>query len=175
MSKEYRAFREETGETAFLAGAVDALSDTLSLVCNLGFAFDADIFYTSNHDFTALDDAVKNRLKAYTQYEHNPHVKQHNIEQIHFELEKVEEDVTGYVCKTFQSYSCDKNLKEILSQFFLDLNWHLQKPVCIYKPSSQCVKKTLDILGHVYLYMAWEYFFIAYEKYMVLFIFGTID
>lgn len=174
MSKEYRTFHEETGETAFLAGIVDALSDALSLVCNYGFAVNADIFYTPDHDLTALDDAIKNRLKAYNQYEMNFHIKQSDIEEIHLELEKLEEDVIKYVYNSFQSYSSSEYLKESINNFFRDLNWYLQKPLCIYKPSSQC-PKTLDILGNIYLYMAWEYFFIAYEEYTILFIFGTID
>ena len=33
MSKEYCCFESESGETAFLAGVVDVLSDNLSLHC----------------------------------------------------------------------------------------------------------------------------------------------
>ena len=40
MSREYWTFKGESGETAFLAGVVDVLSDTLSLVCDFTSAFD---------------------------------------------------------------------------------------------------------------------------------------
>ena len=175
MSKEYWTLKEEAGETAFLAGIVDILSDTLSLICDSGFDFDADIFCIPKNDFTALDDGIKRRLKVYNESLVNNSVKQKDINFIHFELERVDENVMEYVCKSFQNYSSCIDLQKAINEFFDGLNWYLQKPICIYKPSNQCPKQMLDILGHIYLYMAFEYFFIAYNEYIVLFVFGTSE
>lgn len=175
MSKEYGALKEETGEVAFLAGVVDVLSDILLLVCDSTSDFDADIFYIPNNDFAALDDAIKKRLKVYNQSMGSDCVKQKDIDSIHLELEKIEEDVPEYVYKAFQNHCSSKNLQEAIDEFFGALNWYLQKPVCIYRPGSQCSDHVLDILGRIYLYMAFDYFFIAYDEYMVLFVLGTTE
>ncbi len=44
MSKDYCGFSNEDGETAFLAGVVDVLSDNLSMILDNTNALDADIF-----------------------------------------------------------------------------------------------------------------------------------
>lgn len=175
MSKEYYAFKDEIGKTAFLAGVVDVMSDRLSRVCDFSYDFDADIFYIPDNDFSLLDNSVKKRLSVYNQYIENSCINQKDIDNIHFELEKIEEDITGYVYKSFQDYSSNPNLKEKIDEFFSDLNWHLQKPICIYKPSSKCSNEICNILGHIYLYLAFNYFFIAYDEYMILFVFGTTE
>jgi len=68
-----------------------------------------------------------------------------------------------------------QKLKKAVKDFFQNLNWYLQKPLCIYRPCSQYPDKILNILGPVYLYMVFDYFFISYDEYMVLFIFGTTE
>ncbi len=175
MSREYWTLKGESGETAFLAGVVDVLSDTLSLVCDFTSAFNADIFYIPGNDLALLDDTVKRRLNIYHRYQENSYVKQSDIDRIHFDLEKTEEDITEYVCHSFQKYSSSPKLKKAVKDFFQNLNWYLQKPLCIYRPCSQYPDKILNILGPVYLYMVFDYFFISYDEYMVLFIFGTTE
>ena len=59
MSKEYWCFESESGETSFLAGVVDVLSDNLSLHCTDYNTLDADVFYIPNQDISQLNEAVK--------------------------------------------------------------------------------------------------------------------
>ena len=119
MSREYWTLKGESGETAFLAGVVDVLSDTLSLVCDFTSAFDADIFYIPGNDLALLDDTVKRRLNIYHRYQENSYIRQSDIDRIHFDLEKTEEDITEYVCHSFQKYSSSPKLKKAVKDFFI--------------------------------------------------------
>ena len=65
MSKEYCCFEYESGQTSFLAGIVDVLSDNLSIYCSDFNTMDADIFYIPNQNVTLLNNAVKNRVRRY--------------------------------------------------------------------------------------------------------------
>lgn len=65
MSKEYWGFENETGDTGFLAGVVDVLSDNLSMLCDFRYDFDADIFYLEDNDVSKLNDVIKSRLHYY--------------------------------------------------------------------------------------------------------------
>ena len=65
VSKEYWGFSGENGETAFLAGVVDVLSDELSLHIEYPWYVDADIFYVKDNDISKLNEAVKARMHTY--------------------------------------------------------------------------------------------------------------
>ena len=69
--------------------------------------------------------------------------------------------------------SSNSQMSEKVDEFLQDLEWYLQKPLTIYSPMRN--DKNIDVLGHIYLYMAWSYFFIEYDDYMVLVIFGTVE
>lgn len=60
MSKDYCGFSNEDGETAFLAGVVDVLSDNLSMALDNTNALDADIFLVVDNNISLLNDAVRN-------------------------------------------------------------------------------------------------------------------
>ena len=59
-------------------------------------------------------------------------------------------------------------------EFMRQLEWHLGKPVCTYKPAD-LPDKNIGVLGYAYMSFALHYYFIAYEEYMVLMIFGTTE
>ena len=106
-------------------------------------------FYIPGNDLALLDDTVKRRLNIYHRYQENSYIRQSDIDRIHFDLEKTEEDITEYVCHSFQKYSSSPKLKKAVKDFFQNLNWYLQKPLCIYRPCSQYPDKILNILGPV--------------------------
>ena len=54
MSKDYCGFENETGETGFLAGVIDVISDNLGMVLDFAEALDADIFYVKDNDISLL-------------------------------------------------------------------------------------------------------------------------
>ncbi len=172
MSKEYWGFENEDGSTAFLAGVVDVLSDNLSLTCDYAVTLDADIFYVKDNDVSLLNDAVKKRLHYYNK-RYGLKISEKKIDTIDFKLEKENCKVNDYFKKVMSHNSSNSQMSEKVDEFLQDLEWYLQKPLTIYSPMRN--DKNIDVLGHIYLYMAWSYFFIEYDDYMVLVIFGTVE
>lgn len=173
MGKEYWGFENETGDTGFLAGVVDVLSDNLSMLCDFYYAFDADIFHLENNDFSKLNDVIKKRLHYYNK-RYGVNLPEEYINGLNLQLEKVNNDAEKILCDTISQYSSEKDISEKVGEFFRQLNWYLQKPIGIYVDKS-FDHKNVEILGHIYLYMGFEYFFIAYDEWVVLFIVGTVE
>lgn len=174
MSKEYWGFENETGDTGFLAGVVDVLSDNLS--CDYGYSFDADIFYLENNDFSKLNGVIKKRLHYYNK-RYGVNLPEENIDNLDFILEKSDTDSDGakkYLCYVFSDYSSKNDISEKVNEFFDNLNWHLQKPISIYTP-VKLPDNNINVLGKIYLYMAFRYFFVSYDEWIVLFVFGTSE
>ncbi|MDE5855202.1 MAG: hypothetical protein K2H19_09110, partial [Ruminococcus sp.] len=72
------------------------------------------------------------------------------------------------------AYSSSKEISKKVDEFFKTLNWYLNKPLYVYTPKKM-PDKNVNVLGEIYLYIAWNYFFISYYDYFVLFIFGTVE
>ena len=175
MSKDYLAFVNETGETAFLAGVVDILSDNLQMILDFSYAVDVDIFRVENNDRSHLSDSVKKRLLYYNKYYYkglNNNISEDKINALNFQLTEINTDVHKFICEQLKAYCSGDKLSDAITEFLNNLNWHLQKPLCIYKP-ERMPDKNIDILGKTYMYVAWNYFFISYYDYFVLFIIGT--
>ena len=178
MSKEYYCFENEKGDTGFLAGVVDVLSDNLSMLCDFRYTFDADIFHLENNDFSKLNDVIKKRLHYYNK-RYGVNLPEEDIDNLDFILKKFDtdsDDTKKYLCSVFSEYSTKKDIyiSEKVNGFFNDLNWHLQKPISIYTP-LRLPDKNINVLGHIYLYMAFYYFFVSYDEWIVLFVFGTVE
>ena len=179
MSKDYFLFEEEPGEIAYMAGVVDMLPDIFTGVCDFGNTFDADIFFVKDNDFSLLNDIIKKRLHHYNSKE-GLNIPEQKIENLDFRLKAVNTDVKQYLYDVFSDYSSNKtisaqSLHQKIDKFFLSLNWYLREPVCIYEPVKESFSKTRDVLGQIYLYIAFQYFFIAYDEWLVLFVFGTAE
>lgn len=175
MSKDHLTFINETGETAFLAGVVDVLSDKLQMVLDFSYAIDVDIFRVENNDLSLLNDSVKKRLLYYNKYYYdglNNNISDDRINALNFQLTEINTDVHDFVCEQLKAYCTNGKLSEAVTEFLDDLNWHLQKPLCIYKP-DRMPDKNIHTIGGMYLYDAWNYFFISYYDYLVLFVLGT--
>lgn len=173
MSKDYYLFKNEKGDVAFLIGLVDVISDKLSLICDYGYTLNADIYPLPDNDLSLLNDIVKKRIHIYKEQLDNYNADK--IEQIDFRLRKVEtENVNEYIYSIIKKYSSSNNLKEEVDEVIKTLNWQLGKPLGIFE-SVQLPDSNVQVLGEIYLYLAWNYFFIAYEGYMVMMILGTVE
>ncbi len=174
MSKDYFLFESESGETAYMAGVVDVLSDNLTMHCKFGNALEADIFYIKDNDMSLLNEAVKKRLHTYNEKEgHNISIEK--IDKIDLQLrEGKPEDYNEMLYGVLESWCQKDNLSEGVKEFLRSLQWYLGKPTGIYSPVKM-PDKNIDVLGKIYLYMAWDYFFIAYNDYLVLIIIGTVE
>lgn len=174
MSKEYCCFKSESGETAFLAGVVDVLSDNLSLHCAYSEDLDADIFYTPDQDLSQLTDAVKNRMRSYYSLLGGLNEPE-KIEALDFDdLVRVDCNSKSYMTHGVPELRDNKAAKDANAEFMRELEWHLGKPICTYSP-SHLPDKNIEILGRAYMSFARHYYFIAFEEYMVLMIFGTSE
>ncbi len=173
MSKDYWLFEKETGDIGFLAGVVDVLSDNLGMLLDYAYALDADVFFVKDNDMSLLNDSVKKRLHYYN-IRYGLHISEKEIDALDFELIKSDADPEKVLCDFISNYSSKKDVLQGVKEFFTDLNWYLQKPLCIYNP-VRLPDHNIDVLGSVYLYMAWDYFFIAYYDYLVLFVLGTVE
>lgn len=174
MSKESCCFEAESGKTAFLAGIVDVLSDNLSLHCVDFNDFDADVFYAPDQDISQLTDAVKKRMRSYFSLLGGLNQPE-KIEALAFDhLVRVDSDPEQFMIDTVDELGKDDASRNTISEFLRELKWYLGKSVCILCP-DHLPDKNIDTLGRAYMYVAWKYFFIAYEEYMVLMIFGTSE
>lgn len=173
MSKDHCCFESESGETAFLAGVVDVLSDNLSLHCIDHNTLDADIFYVPNQDVSQLNEAVKKRMRSYYSLLGGLN-KPEKIETLNFHLIRRDCEPAQYLIDTVKELSKSDAAKDAIKEFVRELEWHLQKPICIYEP-THTPDKNLAVLELGYIGIAWRYFFIAFEDYMVLMIIGTSE
>ena len=173
MSKEYYGFENARGETGFLAGVVDVISDELGMVLDFGYALDADIFYIKDNDTMLLNDSVKRRMHCYNQ-RYGCNIPVEEIDSIDLKLDEIKTDVGVFVLQQIKEYSSSDKLSDEVREFLSTLSWHLQESLCIYTPAKM-KDKNVGILGKIYLYEAWKYFFISYDEYMVLLIFGTTE
>ena len=172
MSKEYYEFENENGDVGFLAGVVDVLSDELTMMCDYGNAMDADIFFAENNDFSALSRAVKNRFHSYNDSDFR--VDDEQIDAINFSSEDYEKTTIDVLNKMFAKYSSNAQLDKSIDEFFQSLNSYLGKPVCCYVPKNRNDNNTA-VFGDVYLSLAFDYLFIAYNSFFVLCVFGTVE
>ena len=171
MSKDYLTFANETGTTAFLAGVVDVLSDNLQMILDFSYSLDVDIFYVEGNDLSLLNDSLKKRLLFYKQY-YGGNTSEDKINALDFQLTEINTDIHSFVSEQLKAYCSSDKLSDAVQEFLDDLSWHLQKPLCIYKP-KRMPDKNVHTLGEIYLYDAWNYFFISYYDYLILFVIGT--
>lgn len=175
MSKDFGDFKCEKGDIAFLAGVVDVISDRLSLLCDYAYTLEADIFPLENNDFSLLNDSIKKRLHHYNEQCGGSNVSNKEIDSLDFCLEKLEiNDLANYLHGIIKFYSSNSNISEEVDEFLHTLCWQLQQPLGVYAP-IKLPDKNVDVLGKIYLYLAWKYFFISYNNYVVLLIFGTVE
>ncbi|MDE6025121.1 MAG: hypothetical protein K2G45_06700 [Lachnospiraceae bacterium] len=172
MSKDYYEFEKENGDVGFLAGVVDVLSDNLSMMCDSVYAMEADIFFAENNDFSALSRAVQNRFRSYNNSDFR--VDDEQIDAINFSSEDYEKTTIDALHKMFAKYSSNAQLDKNIDEFFQSLNWYLGKPACCYVPKNRNDNNAV-LFGNVYLYEAFDYLFIAYDSFFVLFVFGTVE
>jgi hypothetical protein len=174
MSKEHDEFESEAEQTAFLAGVVDVLADNLSLVGDYACALDADVFYIKGGDISLLNSSIKKRLRSYNKYD-GERIPDEKIESLNITLKKQECDVdNSFLCDMLSDYSSSPKLTDAVAEFLSSLTWHLGEPKCVYFPTAH-PDKDIDVLGRIYLHMAWKYFFISFGDYIVMIILGSVE
>lgn len=175
MSKDYFGFSNEDGETAFLAGVVDVLSDELSMFLDDANALDADIFHVEDNDISLLNDAVKKRLHSYKdKYGCSSIITDEKIDAIDIQLQKSYLSADAALLDYMKKNSDKKEFEKAVSEFLRNLKWHLGEPIGVYT-SVRKNDKNIDVIADLYLGIAWDYFFIEYNQYFVMIVFGTSE
>lgn len=184
MSKEAWGYAREgaDAETAFLAGVVDVYADRLDAFCPHLFSLDMDIFRAADGDIPALTEAVRRRLYSYGREVGNAPdwVTEQVIDKLELQLER--RAWTGSIAEQFNGYLSDRDtppeklgkLREASRDFARALEWHLGAPLCLYVP-KKLPDEAVGVLGCTYLSMAFDYFFIGFREYAVLFIYGSVE
>ena len=132
------------------------------------------LFYVKENDISLLNDAVKKRLHIYNEKEgHNIPIEK--IDKIDFQLKEGKpKDYYGMLYGALEAFCQKERLSKEVAEFLRSLEWYLGKPIGVYSP-IRIPDKNIQVLGQIYLYMAWDYFFIAYNDYLVLIIIGTVE
>jgi len=176
MGKEAFGYAQESGETGFLAGILDVYADRMDSFCDWNHALDMDIFHVPDNDISLLNDAVRKRLLFYHEHIGGDHVTEDEINHLDFRLKRRE--IKGEFRSFFAGESGDhmprrdeKTLDEINRDLARTLELHIGKPLCIYEPER--TDDALPILGDMYLGNGFYYYFVGYQDYAILFIFGS--
>lgn len=143
------------------------------MICDYGYNLTADIFYIKNNDISYINSSVKRRLSCYNTENEN-RVPKETIDALDFQLKKSDADVKCYLQAMIEKVSSNPNASKQTDEFLRELECYIQKPFCVYEPVKKA-DRNIDVLGKIYLGMAWSYFFIAYDGYAVLFVFGTVE
>ena len=175
MSKDYCGFSNEDGETAFLAGVVDVLSDELSMFLDYANALDADIFHVEDNNISLLNDAVKKRLHSYKdKYGCSSIITDEKIDAIDIQLQKSYLSADAALLDYMKKNSDKKEIEKAVSEFLCNLKWYLGEPIGVYTPVRKN-DKNIEVIADLYLGIAWDYFFIEYNQYFVMIVFGTSE
>jgi hypothetical protein len=174
MSKDYCGFVNEDSKTAFLSGVVDVLGGNLSMICDFPHTLETDIFYIKDGDVSLINSSMKNRLHSYNE-QYGLNIPYEKIESLDIILEKKDCNVNSdFLRGQLEAYSSNPKLKDSVNEFLSELEWYLGKPLGIYFP-VRLNDKNLDILAKIYLYIAYQYFFISYGEYIILLIIGSVE
>lgn len=173
MSKDHLTIENEPWTAAFHAGIVDVLSKRLDSILDYPNNVYADVFYVKENDLSLLNDSVKKRLLYYVQ-EYGCEISEESIDAMNFQLKEVRTDVNNFLCEKLKPYCSNDKLADEITGFINYLSRYMEKPLCIYEPIGM-TDKNMETLGEVYLYVAWECFFISFKDYLVLLVIGSLE
>lgn len=166
MGNIYIAFRNVDGETAFLAGAADALCGAyLGKICPKYYAVETDVFALLGD----ISETLRNGLNKYLSLMCEPEKYAERLKNAEFTFSKIDESPTAVIEDVFTRYNenrnnCGDNVKE----FFGDIQYQLGKPKNLFE-----VKEKPGVLADYYTGIVIETFLVEYEKYAVLIVFGS--
>lgn len=170
MSNEYYAFRNTDGETAFLAGAVDALCGIfLARSCPKFCAVETDVFALPNNSDLDFSEMLRAGIGRYVPFTREPEKHAERLKNAEFTFSEINESPSAVIEDVFTRYSEEQNnCGENIREFFGDIEYHLDKPKRLFK-----VEEKSGILPDYYTYIIFDAFLVEYENYAVLIVFGS--
>lgn len=169
MSNEYYAFRNTDGETAFLAGAVDALCDIfLARSCPQYYAIETDVFPLCD-DFSEM---LRTGIGRYVPLTREPEKHAERLKNAEFTFSEIDKDPTAVIEDVFAKYGENlTNRGSNIREFFAEVEYHLEKPKRLFKVEE---KSGLWADNYTfYMGIIIETFLVEYENYAVLIVFGS--
>lgn len=173
MSNEYYAFRNTDGETAFLAGAVDALCGIfLARSCPKYYTVEADVFaLPDNLDFSEM---LRTGMSRYVPLTCEPEKHAERLKNAEFTFSEINESPAAVIEDVFTRYSEDRNnCGGNIGVFFAEVEYYLEKPKKLFK-----VEEESGLWTDYYTYYTGiiiETFLVEYENYAVLIVFGSSE
>lgn len=168
MNGGYYAFKNTDGETAFLAGAVDALCGIfLARSCPKYCAIETDVFALPDDlDFSEM---LRTGMSRYVPFTSEPEKHAVRLKNAEFSFSEINESPAAVIEDVFTRYSEDRNnCGGNISEFFAEVEYHLDKPKKLFK-----VEEKSGIWTDYYTYIIFETFLVKYENYAVLIVFGS--
>lgn len=174
MSKEIWDFEGENGSSAYIAGVVDVLSDRLCMVCDYGYAFEADIIAMDMEKNNHFSEAVKERLRKYKSM-HCSKNWEENISKLDFSLETFRnQNIEGAMYEKFQKVSHGKAVEKEIKEFCDSISWYIGKPKAVYEMREKFEENCYALNEH-YLGIITDILFVEYEGFMVMMLWGSVE
>lgn len=169
MNDGYWAFRNTDGETAFLAGTVDALCGIFLLrSCPKHYVVETDVFALRD-DYSEM---LRNGMSRYVPLTREPEKHAERLKNAEFTFSEINESPAAVIEEIFKKYGANKNnYGSNIREFFAEVEYHLEKPKKLFK-----VEEKSGIWTDYYTYYTGiiiETFLVEYENYAVLIVFGS--
>lgn len=179
MSKESYCFQNESGETAFLAGVADTLSDdVLCRVCPLHSTVEVDVFYLGENNEIDFNSAIKKRLNKYLPSIENGDSKlKTKVDSLDIQFEVADGyknfQTPRFIMDLFQmmpEYSHAQEQHNAYCKFSDAIEVYLGKPLRFFK-----AHKDYSVLSEFYLYICYSVVFIEYNEYLLMIMAGSSE
>ena len=171
MSAQYGCYSNIDGNTAYLAGAVSAFADAyLCQILPKYWALEADVF---NADISNLCDSIRKRLRDYLSDNNAKIISK--IDKLDFGLQQLSGDLPQIVHDLFERYKEKHvpNERELINSFLKNVRYQLGDVKGVYSIEGPLNEVITAPLSEFYTYIVFKVFFIEYDGYIVMLVFGS--
>ncbi len=171
MSAHYSYYSKIDGNCAFLSGSVSAFADAyLCEILPKYWALEADVFETDTSD---LCDSIRKKLLNYMLKDNDDVVEK--IGKLEFELQPESNELPQLIHNLFARYKGKSVPNEIdmINRFVSNVRFQLGNIKDIYSIKGGLNELITDALSEFYTYVVFQVYFIEYEGYIVMLVFGS--
>ena len=167
-------FAKEDEKTTYLSGKVEALTEqTLDKVCRETFRFAADVFYLGEQNEIPIADALKKRLLHFCDISGDAKTPSHDrmaIEGADFDLESsAYPNLPGAILAVMHENSAE--IQKHIFSYTDDLITYFGSRIYVY--SVRQVGWQEDIFRLFFMKLSQMVWFVEYQKYAVMLIYGS--
>lgn len=171
MSAQYGCYSDIDGNTAFLAGAVSAFADAyLCEILPKYWALEVDVF---DADTSNLCDCIRKRLHDYLTEDNADIIRK--IDDLDFRLQQLSGKLPQIIYELFDCYKEKHvpNERELINSFLKNVRYQLGDVKGVYSIEGPLKEVITAPLSEFYTYIVFKVFFIGYDGYIVMLVFGS--